>query len=305
MSLERDVQGHDRRSPAPDGPCIASLVRLAASARVLHRAVRGVSPGGHYSMTVSGRLPVAGQARVPSRAEQEAAKLPDDRDKLPVDFREAVGGAGCTRRCRQPGPRGVRLDLRPWWGCRGIHERISPASVETRRPDRSVEEPAHDPLAVTSERISPASVETRRPDRSVEEPAHDPLAVTSQPTLWGHASRVPGRGWRGAVPPLTPPTATAHHGRWTGRGLVPPPSRRPVLMADRRTVAAQVFRAGLTDARKAAKARKEDANKKASSGEGRVSGHSHSCTGLALSQIVRSQAPRGDGNSAIHPSRLS
>ena len=26
----------------------------------------------------------------------------------------------------------------------------------------------------------------------------------SQPTLWGHASRVPGRGWRGAVPPLTP-----------------------------------------------------------------------------------------------------
>ena len=35
--------------------------------------------------------------------------------------------------------------------------------------------------------------------------AHDPLRVLSQPTLWGHASRVPGRGWRGAVPPLTPP----------------------------------------------------------------------------------------------------
>ena len=30
----------------------------------------------------------------------------------------------------------------------------------------------------------------------------------SQPTLWGHASRVPGRGWRGAVPPLTPPNGT-------------------------------------------------------------------------------------------------
>ena len=45
----------------------------------------------------------------------------------------------------------------------------------------------------------------------------DPLAVMSQPTLWGHASRVPGRGWRGAVPPLTPPTATAHPGRWTRR----------------------------------------------------------------------------------------
>ena len=39
----------------------------------------------------------------------------------------------------------------------------------------------------------------------------------SQPTLWGHASRVPGRGWRGAVPPLTLPTATAHEGRWTRR----------------------------------------------------------------------------------------
>ena len=39
----------------------------------------------------------------------------------------------------------------------------------------------------------------------------------SQLTLWGHASRVPGRGWRGAVPPLTPPTATAYRGRWTRR----------------------------------------------------------------------------------------
>ena len=53
--------------------------------------------------------------------------------------------------------------------------------------------------------------------RPLTEPAHDPLAVMSEPTLWGHASRVPGRGWRGAVPPLTPPTATAHHGRSTRR----------------------------------------------------------------------------------------
>ena len=48
------------------------------------------------------------------------------------------------------------------------------------------------------------------------------LPVMSQPTLWGHASRVPGRSWRGAVPPLTPPTATAHHGRWTRAGGSPP-----------------------------------------------------------------------------------
>ena len=44
-----------------------------------------------------------------------------------------------------------------------------------------------------------------------------PLARESQLTLWGHASRVPGRGWRGAVPPLTPPTATARRERWTRR----------------------------------------------------------------------------------------
>ena len=32
---------------------------------------------------------------------------------------------------------------------------------------------------------------------------------------WGHASRFPGGGWRGALPPLTPPPATAHRERWT------------------------------------------------------------------------------------------
>ena len=68
-----------------------------------------------------------------------------------------------------------------------------------------------------------ASVETRRPNRSAEALAPDRLPVMSQPTLWGHASRVPGRGWRGAVPPLTP--------------LARPPAER-VLTADHRTVAA-------------------------------------------------------------------
>ncbi len=33
----------------------------------------------------------------------------------------------------------------------------------------------------------------------------------SKPTRWGHASRVPKRGWRGAVPPSTPSTATTHY----------------------------------------------------------------------------------------------
>ena len=133
--------------------------------------------------------PVAGQARVPSRAEQETAKLPDDRDKLPVDLPEAVGGGQDAR---------ADVDSQVPEGC---------ASTSGRGGD----------AVGVHERISPASVETRRPDRSVEEPAHDPLAVMSQHTLWGHASRVPGRGWRGAVPPVTPPTATAHEGRWTRR----------------------------------------------------------------------------------------
>ena len=68
------------------------------------------------------------------------------------------------------------------------------------------------------ERISPASVETRRPDRSVEEPAHDPLAVMSQPTLWGHASRVPGRGWRGWLRPLRSPGRPRSGRPWRARG---------------------------------------------------------------------------------------
>ena len=56
-------------------------------------------------------------------------------------------------------------------------------------------------------RISLVSVETRRPNRSAEALAHDPLPVMSQATLWGHASRVPGRGWRGVAPlPLRTPS---------------------------------------------------------------------------------------------------
>ena len=42
----------------------------------------------------------------------------------------------------------------------------------------------------------------------------------SQPTLWGHASRVPGRGWRGAVPPLTPAAErAAWHAKARSAGL--------------------------------------------------------------------------------------
>ena len=52
------------------------------------------------------------------------------------------------------------------------------------------------------------------------------LRCPSQPTLRGHTPCVPGRGWRGAVPPLTPTTATARHERWTRRLGEGPRERR-------------------------------------------------------------------------------
>ena len=54
-------------------------------------------------------------------------------------------------------------------------------------------------------RISLASVETRRPNRSAEALAHHPLPVMSQPTLWGHASRGPRQGLAGGCAPSDPP----------------------------------------------------------------------------------------------------
>ena len=36
------------------------------------------------------------------------------------------------------------------------------------------------------------------------------LRCESQPTLWGHAPRVPGRGWRGACAPSDPPQRQRH-----------------------------------------------------------------------------------------------
>ncbi len=42
----------------------------------------------------------------------------------------------------------------------------------------------------------------------------------SQLTLWGHASRVPDRGWRGAVPPSTPRRSALRRG-WLNNGQCP------------------------------------------------------------------------------------
>ena len=46
--------------------------------------------------------------------------------------------------------------------------------------------------------------------------ARDPLPVGAS-IPWGHTPCVPGRGWRGAVPPLTPNGNGARHERRTRR----------------------------------------------------------------------------------------
>ena len=45
-----------------------------------------------------------------------------------------------------------------------------------------------------------------------------PLRSGSQPTLWGHASRVPGRGWRGWLRPLRSPGRPRSGRPWRARG---------------------------------------------------------------------------------------
>ena len=46
---------------------------------------------------------------------------------------------------------------------------------------------------------------------ATRESTRTPIEAWSQPTLWGHASRVPGRGWRGGAFPahLDPPSGEA------------------------------------------------------------------------------------------------
>ena len=124
------------------------------------RSAGGPLRGGTTPSQCPDALPVAGQARVPSRAEQEAAKLPDDRDKLPVDFREAVGGQDARADVDSQVPEGCASTSGRGGDAVGVHERISPASVETRRPDRSAEEPAHDPY-VDAPRVGKPDFEPR------------------------------------------------------------------------------------------------------------------------------------------------
>ena len=126
-------------------------------------------------------------------------------------------------------PHGMRSSFRDWCSETGVAREVAEAALAHVVKNRVEAAYARSDLLERRREVMqawadylPANVETRRPNRSVEALAHVRLEVMSQLTLWGHASRVPGRGWRGAAPPLTPPTATAHHGRWTRAGGSPP-----------------------------------------------------------------------------------
>ena len=55
--------------------------------------------------------------------------------------------------------------------------------------------------------------------------ARSTLRCKSQPTLWGHASLVPGRGWRGTPPPR-PPTGPRSRRKSTGCRTAPASTRQ-------------------------------------------------------------------------------
>ena len=79
-----------------------------------------------------------------------------------------------------------RVDLRP----RGSKPRMGPARVEVP------------PAAMPSRTVRPTP--SAAASRASAGPARRTVRCPSQPTLWGHASRVPSRGWRG-TPPLRSP----------------------------------------------------------------------------------------------------
>ena len=110
-----------------------------------------------------------------------------------------------------------RVDLRP----RGSKPRMGPARVEVP--------PAAMPLRTVRPTPSAAA------SRASAGLARSTLRCKSQPTLWGHASRVPGRGLAGAVP-LRPPGGP-RSGGVRGRGARPPSLLpvRPESRATRRT----------------------------------------------------------------------
>ena len=79
----------------------------------------------------------------------------------------------------------------------------APTGFRRTRPSRPPMWPS--PTTRTSPSRTVRPVSSAAASRASAGLAPDPLLAGSQPTLWGHASRVPGRGWRGVIRPLRSP----------------------------------------------------------------------------------------------------
>ena len=126
------------------------------------------------------------------------------------------------------------LPAAPWgevpWPCwsRSVRRRASGRCIQAEQAENA--RPGADSWT-TGQAIWLATARYRRPDPSVDAPRSQCLRPESQPTLWGHASRVPGRGWRGVAPlPLrTPSFPRRCRGSGRAAGAAPrnpPPVRR-------------------------------------------------------------------------------
>ena len=106
-------------------------------------------------------------------------------------------------------PHGMRSSFRDWCSETGVAREVAEAALAHKVRSQAEAAYARSDLLDRRARghaglgrVSRSdSVETRRPNRSAEALAHHRLPVMSQPTLWGHASRVP-KGAGGGLCPL-------------------------------------------------------------------------------------------------------
>ena len=88
------------------------------------------------------------------------------------------------------------------------------------RPDRAPSEgsPSRDRRGARARRRGRCGALSRSVRSCGGRACRPPLRRESQPTLWGHASRVPGRGWRGWLRPLRSPGRPRSGRPWRARG---------------------------------------------------------------------------------------
>ena len=147
-----------------------------------------------------------------------------------IVFRGAKGGginasmfSGLLRGLGIEGtPHGMRSSFRDWCSETGVAREVAEAALAHVVKNRVEAAYARSDLLERRREVVEAWADYLASERRepIEALAHDRLEVMSQLTLWGHASRVPGRGWRGAVPPLTP--QRQRHIMDVGRGRLPP-----------------------------------------------------------------------------------